>query len=354
MARIIACGTCNDFVGVGAYSDDDGLTWIQLVTPLDGGFMHDVCWDEDHSQFVMVGESPLESSGAPYTDDRMIQTSPDGDIWTARATPVDDPTGTLQGPVYVAAGNGVIVAAGYDNLADAWSILVSTDGGVTWTSHAAPFTGSFGETINDLEFANGEFMLCATGAPTNQGIWRSTDGETWTNPSGAPNAVSGPPSRCLWDGAHWIFAWQNQATVGTDNNQGVYVYTEPSTWAFHRFNPGPGNFFGVAAALAYNGTVHLAVNMLVGSNYWTSPDAAAWTQHSGVANVPGWNNVGDALWTGTAFIIGDQPGGNPNSRSTDATIWTTPTTPMDKLAGIAIQKPAATASPLWYAGRHRT
>ncbi|WP_035613500.1 hypothetical protein [Haloferula sp. BvORR071] len=124
----------------------DGLDWQTAVVPVAGSY---------EMEIKCFGEFFVATSGAS------IITSPDGAIWTLRAT------GTGAAPKYIAfdGSTHVVISSGGTRQ---WR---STDG-LTWTELAA----GPGFTMGDLHFANGLFY--AVGA--NGKISTSPDALSWT------------------------------------------------------------------------------------------------------------------------------------------------------------------------------
>ncbi len=141
----------SQFIAVGRtgiYSSSDGETW-QQVHAADN--LNDIAWNG--SVYIAVG---VGVSGG----ERILR-STDGQNWTGVT-----PSGT--GSLYaVAWGNNRFVATGM-----AGSILVSTDGGETWTAHSNPI--SFLGNYDHLIWTGNQFV-----AISNAGLITSPDGENW-------------------------------------------------------------------------------------------------------------------------------------------------------------------------------
>lgn len=100
-----------------------------------------------------------------------IATSPDGCTWTPRGVQVAK---AVQG---IGFGNGVFVASHWDGATAA--ITTSINGGVTWTTRAAPAS-----TGRGIAYGNGAFVVAASSGT----VWRSTDdGVTWSTRTAGGN-----------------------------------------------------------------------------------------------------------------------------------------------------------------------
>lgn len=137
-----------------AYSDDDGATWTNCVTPvIASGGWKGIVWSPTLSLFVVVGGNV----GA-------IMTSPDGIVWTARATPsVSAWTSVTWAPALL-----LLVAVSVSG-----NVMTSVNG-TAWVNSATLPAGNFRKVIWSSRLA----LLVAVGDAGL--IATSPDGTTWT------------------------------------------------------------------------------------------------------------------------------------------------------------------------------
>lgn len=149
------------YVGMGGFgmraTSTDGIAWQDHSIDTTASHTGDgIVFDTAHGRFVAVNDNGQRSS------------SPNGSTWTY-STGV---TSTITSEV--AAGNGVVVSLGGK------AVVLSSDGGMTWTAAA-----TLGTTCQGLIFAQGHFSALANGH-----VFTSTDGKTWTDHASA-NAYMG-------------------------------------------------------------------------------------------------------------------------------------------------------------------
>lgn len=174
--------------------------WTQVTGQVSGFFDH--WWDMlyDGSKFVAFGYQLGENH---------IMTSPDGANWTLVYSGTST---TIAGAV--SSDLSKYVAVGY-------TVLVSTNGGSSWTTATTP-PPSPTYFLYSVAYGAGKFVTVGVGG----GIFTSTDGETWTQ----------------------------QTSGTTDNLQSI-------VWTGTRF---------VAGAACFSQTTD-------GNSFFTSPDGITWT-----------------------------------------------------------------------------
>lgn len=175
-------------------STDDGATWTGIVLPVAARW-YGLTWCSGSSLFILVGGA-AGGGGAG-----VILTSPNGTTWTSR-------TNSLSYPYSVAANGNTVIAACNNGTTHGRS----TDGGVTWTTFAAP--GGYG--CQSSAFAGGRFVLIG-----NNGAASSADGTTWAS-AATPSFLSptlGTHSATFFAGVWWMVVYG-----------GLYRSTNGHTW----------------------------------------------------------------------------------------------------------------------------
>jgi hypothetical protein len=183
-------------------STNDGSTWSSVTSPSqlhsitcivqDQRSGHEDIWYAGTGE--AVGNSASGSSASTFRGDGVFKSTDNGLTWTvipstSTSTPQSfdqvfdyvhniaiDISNTSQDEIYVAASN---------------TIQRTTDGGTNWSTALGSFSGSF---ISDVQVTTGGVVYAAISqfpGNTDKGIWRSTNGGTWTNIS---NGVSGFPT----------------------------------------------------------------------------------------------------------------------------------------------------------------
>lgn len=251
----------------------NGTAWTAATQNLAYG--NDI-WDLalDGTGFMACG------SGEAYL------TSPDGAAWTAMTAskyPYSISSVAWSGSQFVALGNN-----GKDS-------LTSSDG-LTWVVHG----NINANPMNDLIFANGQFVAVGSGAMT------SADGVTWAY------WPSGPMNKITWSGTQY-------AALG-----GTSVATSPDghVWTNQISNLGGLNGGLGLSALAYGNGRYVAVQNDFGAStsyFVYSADAATWTQ--GVPTSVGGGLIADGAWNGRRFVFAGYV--SPAVSSPDGINWTT-------------------------------
>ena len=167
-----------------AYSFDNGLTWINVTSPLTGPW-RDIA--NGNGVFVMVGS---------YVDGPYIQalSTNNGLTWTAVASPL---SGDWKGVTYV---NGVFVIVGYNVQA------YSTDNGLTWTAVASPLAGPW----LDIAYGNGVFVI--VGADVQ--AYSTDNGLTWTT---VASPLSGFWISITYGNGVFVMVGEDVQAYSTDN-----------------------------------------------------------------------------------------------------------------------------------------
>jgi hypothetical protein len=178
-------GTSGIVAGVRFLSSKDGISWERWVPQIDSSRV-------DIESTVWTGA--LAVAGC---QNGSVLTSPNGAVWTKRATPTSAPLGPIHwnGTQFPAFGlPGVCMCCGR---VDQDTVLTSPDA-TTWTAHEVDF---------DNEHS---ISVCWTGreyiAIGNSGkAWRSSKGTSWTPISTCP---SPSVSAAAWDGRQIVVVGQ--------------------------------------------------------------------------------------------------------------------------------------------------
>jgi hypothetical protein len=172
-------------------STDDGSTWSSVTSPSQ---LHSVTCIVQDQRFgkkdtwyagtgEAVGNSASGSDVSTFLGDGIFKSTDNGLTWnaipsTSNSTPQSfdqvfefvhniaiDTSNTSQDEIYVAASN---------------TIQRTTDGGTSWTTPLGTFSASF---ISDVQVTSGGVVYAAISeydGNSDDGIWRSPDGITWT------------------------------------------------------------------------------------------------------------------------------------------------------------------------------
>jgi Photosynthesis system II assembly factor YCF48 len=314
----------NIFVAVGSsgtiITSTDAMEWTQRESDITRVTLYDVQYGKN--LFVAVGTNDL-------LDDNwgVITTSPDGIVWTTRAS---GSFRTLHSLTY---GNGMYVTVG-----DQGTILASNDG-VSWTSVNA----STSLNLNGIAFGNGLFV--AIGGGTGYGetiILTSTDGVTWTQRD--PNTDNGLFGITFADGKF----------IAVGNNRVVLISTDGVSWTqrsvdvhangrftFSRVTYSDGLYVAVGnaglVATSYDGmswnAILLSTNELNGITYGggtfiivgyngiilASPDGADWTLRTSGTS---YSFNGITYADGSFIAVGRHNGNGLILTSPDGITWT--------------------------------
>ena len=189
-------------------------------------------------------------------------------------------------------GQFVAVGAGREGIAPSPVILMSSNGGATWTERAAP-PGS--ETLNAIAHGSGLFVAVGDGGH----IITSPNGIIWTA------RTSGTSEQLL--GVAW-----GEVFVALGSNRTVLTSSDGATWTPQTAPLGMGLLLN---AVAHDGTQFVAVGS--GQAIMTSPDGVTWTQQSVPNNIPAQSFHAVAVGDGTIVVVGD----NRIYASLDGAVW---------------------------------
>jgi hypothetical protein len=144
-------------------------------------------------------------------DAGLLYSSPDGITWTSRTSQFG-----ASAIVDVAFGNGLFVAVGA-----AGKISTSTDG-ITWTARTSNMSTN---EIKQVVYANSLWVAVGAGGGTTNtgGITYSSDGLTWTRKSQSVTIGAGY-NTVHWNGTNWLVG------SGISTNNYLYATTPGGTW----------------------------------------------------------------------------------------------------------------------------
>lgn len=196
--------------GVILYSGNSGLTWEPLPTPTTAP-LYDVAFIDPTLGFAVGGGCPTEEPACPHPGAVILESSDSGESWELRELGED--VGPLHSLVFTSTSQGVAVGEGVvlttsntgtrwdvhqrpgEVLEDVWMesttrgftvgkaglVLVTDDGGQTWTNVATEHTGD----LFAVAFADGVGYIAG-----ELGLLRSfDDGQTWNLVEGAPSGL---------------------------------------------------------------------------------------------------------------------------------------------------------------------
>ncbi len=298
-------------------SDDDGLTWVEQVTPFDG-------LTEFPSQIIWVPETGLFVALADMAAPSLCISSPEAVTWTSHPTALDANYYAL-GIAY-APSLGLYVMA-MSVLGGGPSIQTSPDL-VTWTPRSSPFDSmncekvAWSSALSLFVAVGGRF-----GSPSGDGIATSPTGAVWTarpNPlvtsgttvtlvsvawcpisgcfvvAGAGDVDAGPPNEGIMrsvDGINWTMA-----TVPNDN------FCQPPSMPLYELPD--GNIIGgycISGSASYVISTNGGVSFTAGNT--TSPSTIL-----GFASAPDWTIAvgfigagGAAVGLGAALVAAPGP-----------------------------------------------
>jgi uncharacterized repeat protein (TIGR02543 family) len=136
----------------------DSITWTHNDTPM------------NYFRTIVYGDGKFVAGG----DSGSISTSLNGTEWTLQSNPFPTGTGAVFGMAYgTVSGAGLFVAVGRSRLNPEKSMIATSPDGILWTERASPFGA---ENIFSIAYNGGRFV-----AGSRYGkIATSPDGITWT------------------------------------------------------------------------------------------------------------------------------------------------------------------------------
>ncbi len=211
------------------WSSTDGINWVQETTTAPFGAR------QNHSTVVFNNRLWLSGgnmdNGTSFSDE--VWSSADGSTWVLENSPAeftgrsDVQAESFNNQLWFFAGE----AEATNN--DIWS----SDNGISWTEQTpAAFSARTGHQIAEL---NGTLWLSGgqlTSGSNLRDTWYSSNGTEWTsgNPTAAFPARSGH-QMLSFGGQLWIFGGQN----GSDYQNDVYSSSDGTSWAYRSIGSAP-------------------------------------------------------------------------------------------------------------------
>lgn len=218
--------------------------------------------------------------------------------------------------------------AGVYLLGGGTAYLASSTDANTWTLNSGlryPVLTN-GSTINGLVYASslGYFIAGSSQA----GVATSPDGTTWTA------RTTGLTSTGWSTSAIYTFVWTGSQLLAFGDVGKVATSADGITWSYKGtmstlagWASGAGPFLSSYSA-AHNGTTYMVVGYGSSTTYCaTSPDAATWTNRTGLQSVMAGSVPKSVAWCSTIskWLVGTSDG--KLASSTDGASWTLLTTP---------------------------
>lgn len=204
---------------------------------------------------------------------------------------------------FSAAGNGVIVAAGF------FDFLVSSDAGVTWNTHS--YSSSY--ILPPLAFGNGIFVAAQT-ASHNSGpsvvMQTSADGVSWANSATITNVGS------IFN---LVFANGLFYLIGIDNGDLTALWTSNNGTAWSKVSlpalTSANNYTGFAFG---NGS-YIITPEGAGQNCFVSTDGLAFSSAATMPSIGAWKKL---TFSNGLFVAMNEGGNGALATTTDGTAWT--------------------------------
>lgn len=218
-------------------------------------------YHDDIGYFVACGDAFNSASGNAIT-------SPDGLVWTIRATPTAD---FWWKPIYVPSAGLIIIPTDHDSDRTT-NFLTSDDGGASYVEGTTGFSVDHGEvpTLTGIVWVEELGLYFAWGH--FGAILSSPDLITWTD-----GILIGP----YWDTTNQIAYSPTLGRVVAVGTFGIFFYSSDGlTWTFNDVGVGFDIFYG---GLAWSPTLALFVaspeyHEDYSEKFITSPDGINWTQ----------------------------------------------------------------------------
>jgi hypothetical protein len=252
---------------------------------------------------------------------KQVQTSNDAIAWVARSSPTDS-----NGGFSIVFGAGVFVALCFAADGHTWISIVSSDGGVTWSSHAVPQPNGVEYKALTYHAGLGLFVAVDSGNGTSAKVITSPDGVTWVQTASILQGADSQLYEAVTSGPGLLVA------VGDDSASHKVVATSPdgTTWTV-RLGAGVGKDWN---AVCFGGGQYVAVTGTSADHQvMTSPDGFTWALQVTPTPRQFWNGV--CFGAGLYVAVGTVPSGTVASKvmtSPDGITWTMQTPPAGTLA----------------------
>jgi photosystem II stability/assembly factor-like uncharacterized protein len=231
---------------------------------------------------------------------------PDGFVWT------------VGGPAGTADLKGVAYGAVYDAVGNGGAFFQSTDG-ITWTAPTGNWAAMAGvNNVNDVIFTAAGFVAVGDAGL----ILFTADNTNWTAGTYATPPVAASNLNALaTNGSRLVAVGDGGAIYYSDNNA--------ATWTAAAAPAGTGNLYGIAWASTGNWVAVGAAGTII-----TSADGATWAPATSVtpAITTDLRSVSGLISTGIYAAVGV---GGETARSTDGVNWTTQVIAPNDLLAVA-------------------
>jgi len=168
----------------------DGITWVvRSSSQTTTAGVTTIAWIPQLSLFI-AGHS-----------DGVVETSPDGITWTNQPVPNSDARGRI-----ATDGTTVVITS------SATAKTITSTNGTSWTEHSS--TGLPGGAAELIWSDAQELFLCAASATTNESIYSSPDGVTWSFVSSPTTTLA--ILRLAESGRVLLGAWDNKYKYSLD------------------------------------------------------------------------------------------------------------------------------------------
>lgn len=251
--------------------------------------------------------------------------------WSALTTPWDG-VGYGAACLKLPSGRLVIGGASGDGLS---SILVSDDGGATWTPVSTPLDAG---GINGLAYSQPLGRLVAVGNQSGGGpttvAHSDDDGATWSD-DGDPFAGVSFAQCVAWDDGQALFVAGGYSTGAVLITSPDGLAWTPATTPFDGDGVNSGFISGIIYSASAGTWVAVGKDLIASFTEMTSPDATTWTQQTGPFDDAFFNsgvarNIVEDTVNGQFIACGSSSGAvNVFANSPDLTTWTVRSTAAD-------------------------
>jgi hypothetical protein len=208
----------------------------------------------------------------------IILTSPDGTIWTAMNSGINDVFFT--GVTY---GNDIFVVVGYNSFGGNYSFILTSFDGTAWTTKAIINN----QTLTGVTYGGGRFIALGY----RGSVLSSPDAEIWsTTDLSFPEIVNGYAYYVLNGAAYgdgiFVVVGNFQPVNSIHGYHEARIFTSPNGMSWTQQNTGVDSAFTLSA-VAYGNGIFVAVGT-TGAAYtsshsaliFSSPDGVSWTKRT--------------------------------------------------------------------------
>lgn len=210
--------------------------------------------------------------------------------------------------------NGAYFAVGWNRNVDGNSPILRSTDGINWSvPTSVPTEAGLAVNMIDILYANSLYI--AVGNSGYYGwVWRSTDGQTWTDSttasitwgglSGGPFFYPSPGSGVgiqgiAYGNGVWVIVGGN--FINSANYAGVYTSSDGITFTYNSNNP----FTGVGAlgtSIAFDGTKFVRIGIDSSIKWRTSTDGTTWSSGTFTGDLTWTGQNTDILYNGTMWL----------------------------------------------------